>query len=198
MSDTYNAFEAEFHDYIQEVQQKAEAADWSSHNVILALKKDLHQAEKALKQMEVEVAMMPPPLKAKHTAALKKHRHDWQSLIKVVKSHEKQFYQESSDSLSSVGSNQLLSQNAQLQHGLQEIASTELVAVSTVGELKKQRNQIESITTNNRDLGSGLISSSNIMDSMKRRACVNKFLIISAVFLLLVTISIILYKNIAG
>ena len=204
MGDMFKGFEKEFQDLVSSVQNKISESELNEHPQIISLKRDLHQAEKALKQMELEVVMMPSTAKGKLQSTTKSYRSEWQNLMNTLKDSEKKFYDTrnqhalmgsaiSEESMNN--SNQLLSQNAKLESGVQVISTTEVHAVETMNNLKKQREQLERMNDGARELKSSLVHSDKLISKMRKRGITNK-IILGGVFLLLVmSIVLILYLN---
>lgn len=171
MSEPSIRHEREFNRLSASLKVRMAEADLTEHRNILNIKKDLYAAEKCLKQMEIEAAMLPEPPKSQ---PVKEYRSDWQQLMDTLKVHEKQFYEKKNQE-TLMGSS-LHSERVPPKEGLITIdCSTSSLELrnSTFEDSRKHIQAAESALT-----------------ELKRRVLTNKLMAAGSVFLLLVVCTV--------
>ena len=200
MNELFKKYEEEFQSQMFSVNKELSESNLSEHSQLFKLKKSLYETEKSLKQMELEVAMMPLPTKIAMQAETRKFRAQWQDFMNSLKNSEKQFYDTKNQfaimgSFVSEDATSSSSQSLRLQESVHVVSSSQDATAETLNNLKKQREQIDRVSEGSRDLKSCLVNSDKLESSIRRRRITNKFMMLGIFFLLMMTIVIVLYLN---
>ncbi|CAG9326559.1 unnamed protein product [Blepharisma stoltei] len=207
MTEIFKSFEKDFIELLIECRKTIAKSDIDS---LLKLKSDLAQAEKYLKQMEIEVSMMPITTKGSLLAKTKRYRKEWQELDNRLQWEK---YGSSSkpnkdlliefsnvndlvhDQKLAKVQNLALDQRSRLENGKKVALETEGIAIDTMTSLKAQRDVIANSTTGAREISRDLGKSNNLINTMQRRSIANKLIMFGIIFLLIATIGVVVYEK---
>mmetsp|Transcript_8663 Transcript_8663/g.16936 ORF Transcript_8663/g.16936 Transcript_8663/m.16936 type:complete len:216 (-) Transcript_8663:23-670(-) len=212
MSEMYRSFEQDFIRYLNSVHRKTALLNTQAiEQKQLAVsegKLEASEADKCLRQMEIETFMLPVEKRSLMQAEVRKYREDLDSQKKLLKREEelistirtKDTLMGSSSSTFSGGSRSqlrgtelLLDQNARLEEGRRAALEAEGLAIGSMHALKGQRDQIHKMTQNAHEINDNLGGSNKLLTTMQRRAITNKLTMVGIVAMLLLAIGLVIY-----
>ena len=191
--------------------------------MVVDIKRELTEAEKCvrfiqLRQMEIEVSMMPVASRSHLQITVRKYREEIDRMNREIRGQEREisdkrnfntlmgsrlddvnYIQDSnSRNIKLLGGQQMMiDQGLKLNQGKRLALEAEGIAIDTMNNLKVQREQIYKTSNNVQEIGENLGKSNRILTTMTRRAMTNKLTMIGIILMLVLAICIVFYLKIS-
>jgi vesicle transport through interaction with t-SNAREs protein 1 len=215
VSDMFSAWEKDFQRLIGSVKQRAAALESAQTDdkeaLVLLYKQDLAEAEKCLKQMEIEVSMLPPAAKGKLQVGLKRNKDLHEGFKRALRQEEANFAERrnrasllkektGSDPRRSLlkAHEMAIDQGSRLERSRQTALESEGVAIATILTLQSQREQILRSTKSAGEVGDHLSKSNRLLTTMTRQTFTNKLIMLGVIGLLVLAIMIVAYYKVVS
>lgn len=215
VSEMFTAWEKDFQRLIGSVKQRSAALETAQSDdkeaLVLLYKQDLTEAEKCLKQMEIEVSMLPPAAKGKLQAGLKRNKDLHEGLKRALRQEEanladrrnrSSLIKEKSTSdprRSLLKSHEMaIDQGSRLERSRQTALESEGIAIATMATLQSQREQILRSAKNAGEVGEHLSKSNRLLTTMTRQTLTNKLIMLGVIALLVLAIMIVAYYKVVS
>ena len=213
VSDMFAAWERDFQRHISNIKQRSIALESAPQTdkeaLILLYKQDLIEAEKCLKQMEIEVSMLPPAAKTKLQPGLRRNKDAFEGFKRSLRQEEAGVMERKNRSglmkeknsadprRSLLKAHELaVDQTSRLERSRQSALESEGIAIATMSTLQSQREQILRSTKSAGEVGDNLSKSNRLLTTMSRHALTNKLIMLAVIALLVLAIMITAYYKV--
>ncbi|CAG9317311.1 VTI1_2 [Blepharisma stoltei] len=215
MSELFLSFEKDFCDYMNLIKSELQSQFQSQEtngSIMSKIEKDIIEAEKCLRQMEIETSMMPANSRQSLQQEIRKFRNDLeiakrqirqeQALISDQKSKEmlmgtslnKKNNNEQKERL--LGANSLFIQQEGLIFEAKKYAlEAENSSIEALSELKNQRETIQRSIQRNREVNENLTKGNRLISLMQSRAIQNKLIVYGIMILLSACLMFLVYMK---
>ena len=192
MSGMFQSFEQDFLEIISQISKTLNEKDLDEEELKESLE-DINQAEKCLKQMEIEVSMQPLAKKAQMTQKLNDHRESFNTQLLNIKNYKQKFIDEKNwEAL--MGPEVFADENKQLINGdLLESAYT----VEAMKSIKAQEEKLSRAENSAQQIEVSVERSTKLIENITRRENCNKAIMITGLLVLLVSAIYVYYKKLS-
>jgi vesicle transport through interaction with t-SNAREs protein 1 len=226
MSEMFQSYEQDFVRLLNKARTTVSsfpADPAQKERMVVDIKRELAEAEKCvrlmqLRQMEIEVSMMPVASRSHLQITVRKYREDIDKMNREIRGQEREISDKRNyntlmgsriDAVTSMqdsnprnakllGAQQMMiDQGLKLDQGKRLALEAEGVAIDTMNNLKMQREQIYRTSNNVREIGENLGKSNRLITTMTRRAMTNKLTMIGIIALLVLAICVVFYLKIS-
>ena len=205
----FNSFEQDFTSHIETSRKTLKNLEGltikEKSAAIASVTKELFEAEKSLKQMEVEVKTMPQASRAPTQAQIRKRRDELELTKKMLRKEEADI-KATKNKETLMGGNtgavkqrlhhsndMIIDQNQRLEESQRTAYETERLAIDTMGTLREQRDIINRASSGVKATNENLSKSNRLITGMSRRAMTNKLIMVVIIIMLIIAILLVIY-----
>ena len=205
----FNSFEQDFTTHIETSRKTLKNLEGltikEKSAAITSVTKELFEAEKSLKQMEVEVKTMPQASRAPTQAQIRKRRDELELTKKMLRKEEADI-KATKNKETLMGGNtgavkqrlhhsndMIIDQNQRLEESQRTAYETERLAIDTMGTLREQRDIINRASSGVKATNENLSKSNRLITGMSRRAMTNKLIMVVIIIMLIIAILLVIY-----
>ena len=205
----FNSFEQDFTSHIETSRKTLKNLEGltikEKSAAITSVTKELFEAEKSLKQMEVEVKTMPQASRAPTQAQIRKRRDELELTKKMLRKEEADI-KATKNKETLMGGNtgavkqrlhhsndMIIDQNQRLEESQRTAYETERLAIDTMGTLREQRDIINRASSGVKATNENLSKSNRLITGMSRRAMTNKLIMVVIIIMLIIAILLVIY-----
>ncbi|OMJ85451.1 hypothetical protein SteCoe_13209 [Stentor coeruleus] len=210
----FQTYEEDFGRLLNSLQKKIALAPnlgkdiWES--AISEGAKELQEAEKCLRQMEIEISMMQSSSRVSSSSQVRRYREDFEEVRRNFRKEEAKFTEQKSretlmgasldngfgnqrEKLIQREGNIMSQQIMKLEQGKKAALEAESAAIESMNQLKGQRDVLERVIVNNREIGDNLSQGHRIINSITRRNIQNKLILFGIAIILIGAIVFLVY-----
>lgn len=193
MSRGYREYENDFLEILSKAKHRTTSEDLSQVNTVLDIREMLLQGGKLLKQLEIELTLLPLSLQTSLSHAAEQHRKSFSQLLSYLNSQERSLLAKKSSELLFCGpTSPVPADSGSLLHLIHSSSSR---SAATMNSVKSQREQLQAAPAAANSLKSEFSLTAHSLRSLHSRSLIHKSLLLFLILLQVFAIGVVLYLN---